>query len=76
MSFRTRIIIPMRTFSARNGCDVVKIVTDNGATVYVAASIPAEVMQEWHTRLVGRLARSIKESEAADETLDRLLKQE
>jgi Ribonuclease G/E len=66
----------MKTFTVPNGCDITEIVTDNGVTVYVAASIPAEVMQAWHKRLERRLAQSIKESAAADESLDRLLKQQ
>jgi hypothetical protein len=46
-------------FTARNGREVVKIVTDSGATGYVDASIPLEVIEAWHRRLRAALGRPI-----------------
>jgi hypothetical protein len=38
-------------FTAANGREVIKVVTDSGATGYVDASIPIEAIEAWIRRL-------------------------
>jgi hypothetical protein len=46
-------------FTAENGREVVKIVTDSGATGYIDTSIPLEVIEAWRRRISAALARPI-----------------
>lgn len=46
-------------FTAENGREVVKIVTDSGTTGYIDTSIPPEVMKAWHRRISAALAHPI-----------------
>jgi hypothetical protein len=38
-------------FTAANGCEVIKVVTDSGVTGYIDASIPREAIEAWLRRL-------------------------
>ena len=41
----------MDIFIAPNGCEVAKVVTENGVTVYVDTSIPKDAMQALHAKM-------------------------
>jgi hypothetical protein len=49
-------------FTAANGCEVIKVVTDLGVTGYIDASIPLEAIEAWHRRLGADLRRPIAQS--------------
>jgi hypothetical protein len=63
----------MDTFIAPNGCEVAKVVTENGVTVYVDTSIPKDAMKAFHAkmkrRLISLLDPSIPEENAELERL-------
>lgn len=63
----------MDTFMALNGCEVAKVVTENGVTVYVDTSIPKDAMQALHAKmkrhLISLLDPSIPEENAELERL-------
>lgn len=46
-------------FTAGNGREVVRIVTDSGATGYIDSSIPPEVIEAWQRRLRAAFGRPI-----------------
>lgn len=46
-------------FTAQNGREVVKIVTDSGTTGYIDSSIPLEVIDAWHRRISAALVHPI-----------------
>ncbi|MGF7135860.1 hypothetical protein P3T40_007372 [Paraburkholderia sp. EB58] len=46
-------------FTAANGREVVKVVTDSGVTGYIDASIPPEAIEAWYRRLSADLRRPI-----------------
>ncbi|SDH55752.1 hypothetical protein SAMN04487926_105287 [Paraburkholderia steynii] len=46
-------------FTAQNGREVLKIVTDSGRTGYIDSSIPIEVIEAWHRRISAALAHPI-----------------
>jgi hypothetical protein len=46
-------------FTAANGREVVKVMTDSGATGYIDASIPLEAIEAWIRRLDANLKRPI-----------------
>jgi hypothetical protein len=49
-------------FTAANGCEVIKIVTDSAVTGYVAASIPPEAIEALYRRMSADLRRPIAHS--------------
>jgi hypothetical protein len=49
-------------FTAANGCEVIKVVTDLGVTGYIDASIPPGAIEAWHRRLSADLRRPIARS--------------
>jgi len=49
-------------FTAANGCEVIKVVTDSGVTGYIDASIPPEAIEAWYRRLSADLRRPIARS--------------
>jgi hypothetical protein len=49
-------------FTAANGCEVFKVVTDSGVTGYIDASIPLGAITAWHRRLGADLRRPIAHS--------------
>jgi hypothetical protein len=51
-----------KRFTAANGRVVIKVVTDSGATGYLAASIPLEAIEAWYRRLSADLRRPIAHS--------------
>ena len=49
-------------FTAANGREVIKVVTDSGVTGYIDASIPPEAIEAWYRRLSADLRRPIAHS--------------
>jgi hypothetical protein len=49
-------------FTATNGCEVIKVVTDSGVTGYIDASVPPEAIEAWYRRLGADLRRPIAHS--------------
>lgn len=41
----------MDIFIAPNGCEVAKVVTENGVTVYVDTSVPKDAMKALHAKM-------------------------
>jgi hypothetical protein len=49
-------------FTAANGCEVIKVVTDSGVTGYIDASIPLGAIEALYRRLSADLRRPIAHS--------------